>query len=157
VTAIANGSSTGTSFNRTAKFVQCAALLSTAAFLFRSGMVASLSNLFSFHPNSIATVWGNLDTVVALLLIPASAAVLTKLRLATLVAIVLAMLAFSIYAAQALLLVVDRVSDQTYLLLNPYLKSLNPIFPLFISLIALAISLTRLKTYQLPRSLPWPH
>jgi hypothetical protein len=112
-------------------------------------MVASLSNLFSFHPNSIAAVWGNLDTIVAFLLVPTSFAVLTSLRPATLTAIVLVTLAFSVYAAQTLLVLVDRISDQTYLLLNPYLKDSNPIFPLVVSFIALTISILRLKTYQL--------
>jgi len=61
----------------------------------------------------------------------------------------LATLAFSIFAAQALLLLVDRFSDQTYILLNPYLKESNPIFPLVISFVAITISILRLKTYQL--------
>jgi hypothetical protein len=112
-------------------------------------MVTSQSNLFSFHPNSIAAVWGNLDTIVAFLLVPTSFAVLTSLRPATLTAIVLVTLAFSVYAARTLLVLVDRISDQTYLLLNPYLKDSNPIFPLVVSFIALTISILRLKTYQL--------
>jgi hypothetical protein len=112
-------------------------------------MVASLSNFFSFHPNPIAGVWGNLDTIIAFLLVATSFAVLTNLRPATLAAIVLATLAFSIYAAQALLILVDRISDQSYLLLNPYLKEVNPIFPLAVSFIALTISILRLKTYQI--------
>jgi hypothetical protein len=112
-------------------------------------MVASLSNLFSFHPNSIATVWGNLDTIVALLLVPTSFAVLTSLRPATLAAIVLVTFAFSAYAAQVLLVIVDRISDQTFLLLNPYLKEASPVLPLTVSFVALTLSILRLKTYQL--------
>jgi hypothetical protein len=112
-------------------------------------MVASLSNLLSFHPNSIATIWGDLDTIIALMLVPTSVAVLTSLRSATLTAIVLVTLAFSVYATQSLLVLIDRISDQTYLLLNPYLKEVNPVFPLVISFIALTISIMRLRTYQL--------
>ena len=149
MTSIADSSSPSTSSNRTIKYAQSAALLLTAGFLFRSGMVASLSNLFSFHPNSSAAVWGNLDTIVALLLVPTSFAVLTSLRPATLTAIVLVTLAFSVYAAQTLLVLVDKISDQTYLLLNTYLKEINPIFPLVVSFVALTISILRLKTYQL--------
>jgi hypothetical protein len=112
-------------------------------------MVASLSNLFSFHPNSIAAVWGNLDTIVALLPVPTSFAVLTSLRPATLTAIVLVTLAFSVYAAQTLLVLVDKISDQTFLLLNSYLKEVNPVLPLTISFVALTFSILRLKTYQI--------
>jgi hypothetical protein len=148
LTAIASDVTSSDRFTRAAKFVQSATLLASAAFLFRSGMDASLSDLFSIHPNSIATIWGDLATTVALLLIPTSFAVLSRLRLATLIAIALSTLAISIYAAQALLLLVDRVSDQTYLLLNPYLKSLNPILPLSVSLIAMVTNIFRLKTYQ---------
>ena len=128
------------------KFIQCAALLLTAAFLFRSGMYASLSNLFLFHhPNSVATIWGNLDMTVALLLIPTAFASLKNWRTAAVVAITLATFAISIYLAQTLLIFVDRISDQTYLSLNPYLKT-NPILPFLISCIALVTSMFRLKT-----------
>jgi hypothetical protein len=112
-------------------------------------MAASLSNLFAFHPNAIAAIWGNLATVVAFLLIPTAFAVFTSLRPATLAAIVLLTIALSIYLAQTLLVFVDKISDQTYLLLNLYLKEINPIFPLVVSLIALTISILRLKTYQI--------
>jgi hypothetical protein len=149
MTTTANSLSSSTSSNRAIKFIQCAALLTTSVVLFRSGMVASLSNLFSSHPNSIAAVWGNLDIIVAFLLVPTSFAVLTRLWLASPAAIVVATLAFSVYAAQALLELVDRVSDQTYLLLNSYLKDSNPIFPLVISFIALTTSIWRMKAHQL--------
>jgi hypothetical protein len=135
--------------NRTIKYAQSAVLLLTAGFLFRGGMVASLSNVFSFHSNSIAEVWGSLDTVVAFLLVPTSLAVLISLRPATLTAIVLVTLAFSVYATQTLLVLVDRISDQTFLLLSPYLKEVNPVVPLIISFVALTLSILRLKTYQL--------
>jgi hypothetical protein len=149
VISIANSSIPSTGSSRTIKYVQSVALLLTAGFLFKSGMVASLSNLLSFHPNSIATIWGDLDTIIALMLVPTSVAVLTSLRSATLTAIVLVTLAFSVYATQSLLVLIDRISDQTYLLLNPYLKEVNPVFPLVISFIALTISIMRLRTYQL--------
>jgi hypothetical protein len=149
VTTIANSLSSSTSSNRAIKFIQCAALLTTSVFLFRSGMAASLSNLFSSDPNSIAAVWGTLDTIVAFLLLPTSFAVLTRLWLASPAAVVLATLAFSVYAAQALLVLVDRISDQTYLLLNQYLNGSNPIFPLVISFIALTTSIWRMKAHQL--------
>jgi hypothetical protein len=149
VTATVNSPSPSITSNRTFKYAQSAALLLTAGVLFRSGMVASLSNLFSFHPNSIAAVWGNLDTIVALLPVPTSFAVLTSLRPATLTAIVLVTLAFSVYAAQTLLVLVDKISDQTFLLLNSYLKEVNPVLPLTISFVALTFSILRLKTYQI--------
>ncbi len=146
---VLNSSSLGTHYNRTIRFVQSGALLATSVFLFRSGMIASLSNLFAFrHPNAIAAIWANLDTMVAILLVPIAFAVLTSLRPATLTAIFLLTVAFSVYAAQMLLILVDKGSDQTYLLLNAYLKELNPILALITSFIALTISILRLKTYQ---------
>jgi hypothetical protein len=132
--------------NRILRWIHCAALLTTSIFLFRSGMFAALSNWFSFHhPNLIATVWGEVDVIASLLLFPVSFAVLTKLRVAALSATLLSTLAFSVYATQTLLIVVDHFSDQTYLLVNPYLRS-NPIIPLVVSFIALTISLLRIKT-----------
>jgi hypothetical protein len=148
VILMANGSSTSATSSRTIRYVHSLALLLTTGLLFRSGMVALSSNLFSFHPNSVAAVWANLDIIAAFLFIPTSLAVLTSLRSATWAAIVLATLAFSAYSAQSLLIFFDRISDQTYLLLNPYLKDSNPVFPLVISFIALMISILRLKTYQ---------
>ena len=143
-TATMNNPNSG--LNRILRWVHCAALLTTSIFLFRSGMSAALSNLFSFHhPNLIAAVWGDLDVIASLLLFPVSFAVLTKLRVAALLATILATLAFSVYAAQSLLIVVDHFSDQTYLLLNTYLRA-NPIIPLIVSFIALTISLLRIKT-----------
>ncbi len=133
---------------RTTKSVQCAALFFTAAVLIRSGMDASLSNLFTSNPNPTATIWGNLESVLALLLVPTSFAILTRLRSATLVAIVLSKIAASVYGAQALLLVVNHFSDQVFILVNSYLKELNPLFPLAISLTALIASIFRLKTYE---------
>ena len=132
--------------DRTSRWIHCAALLTTCIFLFRNGIVAALSNLFSFHhPNGIAAAWGNLDVIASLLLFPVSFAVLTNLRIVALSAIFLATLAFSVFSAQMLLVLVDHFSDQTYLLLNPYLKT-NPIIPLIISFIALTIGLLRIKT-----------
>ena len=147
---VLNSSDLSTFSNRTIKFVQSGALLATSVFLFRSGMAASLSNLFAFqHTNAIAAIWGNLDTMVAFLLLPIAFAVLTSLRPATLAAIALLTLALSVYLAQMLLILVDKVSDQTYLLLNAYLKEVNPVLPLVISFSALMISIFRLKTYQI--------
>ena len=65
-------SNTAPKFARGIKFVQCAVLLTTSVFLFRSGMYASLSNLFKFHPNAVATIWGNLEMIAALLLLSLS-------------------------------------------------------------------------------------
>jgi hypothetical protein len=98
--------------------------------------------------NPTATVWSYIGLIAGLFLMPIAFAVFTKLKAVTLMAIGLTTLAFSAFAAQALLLLVDRVSDQTYLLLNPYLKEVNPSFPLVLSFIALMISIMRLKTYQ---------
>jgi hypothetical protein len=144
-TAIA-GTNRKTGLDRILRWIHCAALLITSIYLFRNGMVAALSNLFSFHhPNEIAAAWGNLDVIVSLLLFPVSFAVLSSLRVAALSAIGLATFAFSVFSAQTLLVLVDHFSDQTYLLLNPYLKA-NPIIPLIVSFIALTISLLRIKT-----------
>ena len=115
-------------------------------------MDASLSNLFKSRPNDTATLWGYLDTLVALMLIPSSIAILTRLRFANLTAICLATLACSIYAAQEALILTDKYSDQTYILLNSHLKDFNPILPLIVGIFALTISILRLKNYQiLPR------
>jgi hypothetical protein len=109
-------------------------------------MLAALFNLFLFHrPNLIAGAWGDFDITASLLLFPVSFAVLTTLRIAALWATLLSMLAFSIYVAQTLLIVVDHFSDQTFLLVNPYLRT-NSIIPLTLSFIALIISLYRIKT-----------
>jgi len=149
VTTTVNSSSVSTNSSRTIKFVQSVTLLLTAGFLFERVVDASGSILFRFNPNPTAALWVYLDIAAGLLLIPTAFAIFSSVRFATLASIGLATLAFSIFAAQGLLLLVDRHSDQTYLLLNQYLKDSNPIFPLVISIIAITISILRLKTYEL--------
>ena len=148
MSAIVDSPSSSANVARMMKFAQCAALLTTSAFLFRSAAEASFSDFFNSQPNSLAAIWGNLETAAALLLVPTSFVVLTGLRFATLAAIGVTTLACSIYMAQEALVLVDRFSDQTYLLLNPYLKDANAILPLVISIFALTISISRLRRYQ---------
>ena len=89
--------------------------------------------------------------IIGILLVPTSFAVLSRFRAATLASIALATTASSIFAAQALLVLVDRLSDQTYVLQNQFLTKANPILPLIVSLIALTATISRLKMYQIPQ------
>jgi hypothetical protein len=148
VTTIVSTSNSKAASNGTVKFAQSSLLLLIASFLFKRGVDAFRFDFIRWEPNPVGELWICLSIGTGLLLIPTAIAVLTTKRAATIISVGLATLAFSIFTAQALLLLVDRLSDQTYVLLNPYLKDSNPIFPLVISFVATMISILQLKTYQ---------
>jgi hypothetical protein len=134
--------------NRLIKLIQVSALAFTAFFLLRLGLTA-LPFFERFSQSNTQATWSNVGLIAGALLVPTTFAVLSRFRVATIVAISLATIAFSMFAAQALLALVDRLSDQTYILQNQFLTQSNPILPLFVSLIALTASIARLKTYSI--------
>jgi hypothetical protein len=128
----------------TVRVVRCALLLATSGFLLRSAFVTSFSTLFGSR-DSVVQMWDVVETWTGLLLLPVCGLAVSRLRVADWAAVFTSAIAVSIFAAQEALILVDRFSDQTYLLNNQYLLAYSPIPPLVVAVCAVIMSFVRLN------------
>jgi len=125
------------------RFCLCALLVALAGYLGKSAWDASWANLQRVPPNRTAELWSNVDSLGMLASLASAIIILIRRMASIYFAIVVSVVGCSIYASQLLLQIVNRASDQTYLLTNPYLA--KPVLvPLAVSLISLAVGLARL-------------